>query len=264
LSILTKAESRLLELGIETPEEIDLEAIAYDEGVRVKYMPLTGCEARLIGYGKKAIATIRINSDERRKRFSLAHELGHWNLHHGRSFECRVTDVSEEYSSKPSEEKEADGYASDLLMPWYLFKPLAAQIKSPNLDSVKVLADRFSTSLTATAIRLAKSEEWPVVVVCHSRRGREWFIKPRLIPDRWFPSKELSSDSIAFDQLFGETRRQRAQKAPAESWFDHFTADRYDIIEDAIKINDRQVPCFLWLNDQAMLEEAPERSYRRY
>jgi len=90
-SSTSKAERRLLELGIFEPSAIDLEAIAVDEGVRVQYKDLIGCEARLVGYNNRAIVTIRDASDPRRKRFSLAHELGHWNCHRGRSLNVELT-----------------------------------------------------------------------------------------------------------------------------------------------------------------------------
>ena len=53
------AEARIAELGIRDPKDLDIEAIAFDAGVRVEYAPLTGCEATLVGYGSQAIATIQ-------------------------------------------------------------------------------------------------------------------------------------------------------------------------------------------------------------
>lgn len=250
-----------MELGIFDPAAIDLEAIAMDEGVRVQYKNLNGCEARLVGYNDRAIVTIREASDPRRKRFSLAHELGHWNYHRGRSFECRVDDWVEGYNSKPAEEKEADKYASELLMPTYMFKPMAKEIKRPTFDGVKELADKFNTSLTATAIRLVNMNVWPLVLVSHSKSGRTWFNRSKDVPERWFPQKELSQDSMAFDMLFGNEDRVRHQKATADTWFDIREADRYDIIEDAIRISQDQVLCLLWLENDEMLKES---SYSRY
>ncbi|MBF5039898.1 ImmA/IrrE family metallo-endopeptidase [Methylophilus sp. 13] len=257
----SKAERRLLELGIHSPNEIDLEAIAWDEGVRVQYKELIGCEARLVGYNNRAIVTIRNQSDQRRKRFSLAHELGHWNYHRGRSFECRVDDWIEGYTVKPAEEREADTYASELLMPKYMFEPVAKKLKRPTFDGVKQLADAFNTSITATAIRLVNINAWPLVLVCHSKNGRVWFNRSKDVPERWFPQKELSQDSMAFDQLFANEARVRAQKATADTWFDNHEAERYEIIEDAIKISNDRVLSLLWIENDEMLKEI---SYSRF
>lgn len=223
---------------------------------------MSGCEARLVGYGNKAIATIKTDSDARRKRFSIAHELGHWNLHRGRSFECRVTDLIDGYVAKPQQEREADAYASELLMPTYMFAPLAAKVKRPTFDAVIELAELFNTSVTATAIRFAKVNVWPVILVCHGTNGRQWFVRSKDVPERWFPQNELNSDSMAFDQLYGNEKRVRAQKIPAESWFDRFEADRYEIIEDAIHINSGQVLSLLWLDTEEMLLELEKKGYR--
>lgn len=251
----SRAEQRLMELGISEPEEIDLEAIAWDEGVRVQYKDISGCEARLVGVGNRAIVTIRSSTEDRRKRFSLAHELGHWNHHRGRSFECRADDMVERYSSKSTEEREADTYAADLLMPAYMFRPLARTIKRPTFDAVEELADRFQTSLTATAIRLVDANTWPLLLVCHAANGRVWFKRSRDVPDRWFPQKELDSDSLAFDRLFGAKERTRAQKIGAEAWFDKKRAEEFDIVEDAIRISNGQVLSLLWIENDEMLAE---------
>lgn len=82
---LSPAERLLQQLGVTEPDEIDLEAIAYYVNARVRYRPLDGCEARIIGKGDQAIITVNTNSGYRRKRFSIAHELGHWHHHRGKS-----------------------------------------------------------------------------------------------------------------------------------------------------------------------------------
>ena len=240
-----------------------MEAIAWDEGVRVQYKDLVGCEARLVGYNNRAIVTIKDQSNLRRKRFSLAHELGHWNYHRGRSFECRVDDWVEGYTSKPVEEREADTYASELLMPKYMFDPLARKLKRPTFDGVKELSEKFNTSITATAIRLVNINVWPLILVCHSKTGLVWFNRSKDVPERWFPQKELSSDSMAFDQVFGNEERVRAQKATADTWFDNRDAERYEIIEDAMRISNNQVLSLLWLENDEMLRDVSYSGFSR-
>jgi hypothetical protein len=70
---VTSAERLLQELGVMEPGEIDLEAIAFHLGARVRYRPLDGCEARIIGSNDAAIITVNERSSYRRKRFSIAH-----------------------------------------------------------------------------------------------------------------------------------------------------------------------------------------------
>lgn len=75
------AEQLIAELGICKPADIDLDAIALVQGVTVKYEPLEGCEALIVGHGERAIVTVNKKSMPERQRFSLGHELGHWTHH---------------------------------------------------------------------------------------------------------------------------------------------------------------------------------------
>ena len=94
-----KAEARIAELGITDPNDLDVEAIAADAGVTVEYGHLNGCDATLVGFGRRAIATIKQSPSRGRERFSIGHEVGHWELHRGKSFRCRVEDPSENLAS---------------------------------------------------------------------------------------------------------------------------------------------------------------------
>jgi hypothetical protein len=108
---VTPAEAFLQELGITEPEEIDLEAITYDVGARVRIRPLCGCEAHILGCGGQAIITVKQVSSARRKRFSIAHELGHWRFHRGKTLVCHVDEYRPRDAQSP--EKVADSYAAE-------------------------------------------------------------------------------------------------------------------------------------------------------
>ncbi len=51
----TFAELLLQEYGVSQPEDIDLEAIAFDQGATIRYRQMDSCEAQIIGHGKTAI-----------------------------------------------------------------------------------------------------------------------------------------------------------------------------------------------------------------
>jgi hypothetical protein len=80
---LSVPERLLKSLGIEKPEDIDLEAVAWSLGAKVKYRPLKSCEARICGYENKATISVDDSRMPQRQRFSLAHEIGHWIYHRG-------------------------------------------------------------------------------------------------------------------------------------------------------------------------------------
>ena len=102
-----RAEARIADLGVSDPRDLDVEAISLDAGMEVTYQPLSGCEATLVGYTDKAIATIRPSHIRGRERFSIGHELGHWDLHRGQSFRCRVDDADQNILSDRALEKQA-------------------------------------------------------------------------------------------------------------------------------------------------------------
>ena len=72
----TFAELLLQEYGVSQPEDIDLEAIAFDQGATIKFRRLDSCEARIIGHGTTAVISINNTSHPDRQRFSLARVFG--------------------------------------------------------------------------------------------------------------------------------------------------------------------------------------------
>ena len=251
---LSPAERLLQELGITEPDEIDLEAIAYYVNVRVKYRSLDGCEARIMGNDDEAIITVNANSTYRRKRFSIAHELGHWHYHRGKCLACRV----EEYRPRGalSPERTADGYAADLLIPNYLFRSLARQHGKLTFKAITALADIFHTSKSATAIRLVESDHSPALLVCHDPKGRKWFTGAPSVPQRWFPQGNLDADSYAFGiQFGGNPDDPMPRKIGADAWFDRWDAERFEVHEQTMRTGSEETLTLVLVSDPQMLEE---------
>jgi len=121
---LSPAERLLWSYGIVEPAQIDLDALAFDQGALVRYRKLDGCEARLLAHGFGAIISINIQSRGGRQRFSLAHELAHWMCDRNRSsFMCAKDDIGPQNSEAKSIEANANAYASQLILPDYLVLP---------------------------------------------------------------------------------------------------------------------------------------------
>lgn len=251
---LTHAERLLQELGITEPDEIDLDAIAFHVGARVRYRPLEGCEARIIGAGDQAIITVKADSHPRRKRFSIAHELGHWHHHRGQCLVCRAEETRPGGALTP--ERVADGFAADLLMPTYLFKSLARQHARLTFKAVNGLAEAFKTSLTATAIRLVESDHTPALLVCHGPNGRKWFTRAPSLPQKWFPQDALDADSFAFGILFGSNPDDPVpRKIGADAWFDRREAERFEVHEQTYRTGQNEILTLILVSDPAMLED---------
>lgn len=265
MSSLSPAERVLQELGITDPSEIDLEAIAWHLGARIKFRELDDCEARIIGYRERAVITIDRRSPRRRRRFSIAHELGHWRHHRNRMLMCRSDDIGSRSPRTPRIERVADGYAADLVLPHYLFVPISRQYNRLNFQTVRSLAELFDTSLTATAIRLTESKHSPAVLICHGPGGRKWFTRSPDLPDRWFPQEELDAESFAFELLFGSGQEEAHPRViGADAWFDRSEAQRYEVHEQSVRIGEDEILTLLTIRDDEMLEDrSSTSSWRR-
>lgn len=256
MKIKVSAEKIVQDFGITSPEELCVEAIALTLGAKVKIRPLKGCEARIVGKDDKAIISVDSSSTEQRRRFSIGHELGHWQRHRGQNFQCMKEDIGSHYKNSKIKEREADAFSADLLMPWFMFKPMAKKFSHANFDAVFELSERFKTSLAATAIRFVESNVFPSILICYGQTKRQWFTRSRDIPSRWFPQDSLSPESSAFAIAYGRVGRDQCQsKSCASVWFDRREAEKYDILEQSIPYGGGQVLTLLEFIEDNMLED---------
>lgn len=259
-----RAEALISELGISVPQEIDVEAIAMDSGIEVQYASLSGCEASLVGFEDRAIATINPCGVRGRERFSIAHEVGHWHLHRGRSFQCRVDDADLNLASDRAVEKEADTFAAHLLMPQPIFSPLVDQIGKPTFRQLGELAATFETSLMATALRLTNINTLPSIVASYTLGGRRWSLPAADIPKRWFMKQELDDESLTYDLLNQGKEVRHLAKTPADAWFQNDDAGKYEVIEQCVMIRPGEALVLLYLESKMLEASFDWNVARRY
>jgi len=136
---------------------------------------IEGSDARIQIRGDKAIVTIKAGIREpERKRFGLAHELGHFILHrrNKRTRDCTQVDFLNWYKGS-SDEPQANVFAAELLMPERIFMPLISNCQ-PNFQIIKDLSALFRTSLTATAFRFVEVSKQPCALICVQDRKISW------------------------------------------------------------------------------------------
>jgi hypothetical protein len=139
-------------------------------------------------------------------------------------------------------------------MPSFLFVPRLTRLRRLGFEELETLAAEFRVSRPAVAIRAIERGELPALVVCHGRDGRKWFARSPVVPEKWFPSKDLSAESGAFAVQFGQKKEDRqGRKVRASAWFDLREADRFDLREETIRSGDDETLTLLWL-DEKMLE----------
>lgn len=137
-----------------------------------------------------------------RTRFSVAHELGHYFLEPHRARLLRggqPQPSSADFTSELVLEREADHFASALLMPRAQF---AAKVRRSTVGLPAILgaAEHFGTSLTSAAIRYASVNAAPVVVIKWNPDGYGW---------KWL-------SQAAYDAGLRKTIED-AEKVPADS-----------------------------------------------
>jgi Zn-dependent peptidase ImmA (M78 family) len=253
-SYFRRPEKLLRELGISRPEEIDVEAIAQYCGATVIYEDLRGCEARLLGFGNRAVISINQGSRRSRQRFSVAHELGHWMHDRGNaSFACDVNAMWREWSAE-NPERLANQYAADLLLPPGMFGALAKD-RAITFDTARDLANVFDTSLTATTIQLVRHGSFPAMVVCNNRQGRVWFLRGPDVPEILWPTDKPGPSTVAYDVLHGEPVPTGPTDVQASAWFERDDTTRYWIKEDVVQMGSDLVLSLLWWeNEQQLLD----------
>lgn len=242
----------LRELGITEPEDILIEAIAQDRQATIVYEPLTGCEARLLGLGDKAIITVRKDAPRERQRFSAAHELGHWMRDRGKmAFSCEAKVFAQEWNAD-NPERRANRYAADLLLPTTMFTPRARN-REITFASVHELAKAFQTSLTATAIRLVELGSFPAMIVCHNLEKRHWFIRSEDVPNEIWPLERVAEETAAYRLLKGMSTPSTPTRISADAWIKHADSWRYSLIEDSLRLGNGSVLSLLWWQDEKQL-----------
>jgi hypothetical protein len=251
---MTAAERILHSLGIADPREIDLEAIAWDQGAVVNYRPLKSCEARIVGNARNAVISVNCCSPETRQRFSIGHELGHWHHDRGRTLFCDKEDIGNYAGSALNPERLADQFASDLLLPGFLFAPRLRKIKKPTLTAVRQLADEFQASRTATLMKMTLANAFPMVIVCYKpTMERRWFERAPMLQPWWMPVRTLDTETFAADMLLkGAAEQSLPRKMPADAWFDFKNAGRFEVTEQSFLLPENEILALLTLPDEAI------------
>lgn len=138
-----------------TRPPVDVVAIASSEGLQVKLIEtwptkvsgLLLCDSRLIGINANHVST--------RRRFSLAHELGHWFMRHDLQWHDRDVTIDNPPlpldDTKDPIEKEANEFAAELLAPLAMLKVSFGTVNDPDR-----LADLYDMSPPAMWIHLMK------------------------------------------------------------------------------------------------------------
>lgn len=224
--------------GFSEPNDLTLEDLALARGVIVTEGPMAKMEARLLRSGDKGLIRVRQDIPELgRKRFAIAHELGHWELHKDISqlFACTNDDMIASYK-RSDQEGEANIFASGLLMPSGLFqKKIEGTVLS--LYTVRKLSEYFFSSLTATARRyVSLSQDYCAMVISENGKIR-WWHSSTAFKQRFYLSSgaDLSVNTIAGSFFIKGEMPKGPEEIDIEAWTDSPPiSDLNTFIEDTI------------------------------
>lgn len=194
------AESLIKSYGIDEPAEIDVAAISFDRGIMVREHAIDGAEGWLLRREHRGVVRVRSDTAELgRKRFTVAHELGHWELHSQSVGRTVCSPASVHGYKGDAAEIEASAFASELLMPTYLFRP-QSRTRDVSLVAIRSLAEAFNTTLTATAVRYVEESRDPCIVIFSSDGRVNWVRRSQPGGGLWVaPRTEIPDDSFASD-----------------------------------------------------------------
>ncbi|MEO5858376.1 MAG: ImmA/IrrE family metallo-endopeptidase [Pyrinomonadaceae bacterium] len=217
----------------------DIEQIAAKLRLSIRDVDSAKFEGALVRIARSSEGIIALKRNFReagRRRFTLAHEIGHFILPgHGQD-ECYCTSAQIESWRKDAvrrHEFEANRFASELLLPSKLLYPLV-NAKELTLAMVTELALEFDTSLTATAVKSVEVTEECCAVVCSVGRKVKWVRKSENF-HYFVPNTMLGNDAMAGGLFDSDSVRQAEGRVLAGSWIDDSKIDgRKEIWEESI------------------------------
>lgn len=228
------ARKILADFCLEKAADAQIEALAMGLRVFVKDEALDGAAAILTWRGSAGIVTVDSSIKESgRRRFAIAHELGHFQLHKQRpAFICTDEMFLPWYKSSTFE-PEANAFAAELLMPEGPFIKFMKQ-ERPSLNLFGKSVEMFGASLTATCFRYIETDCFPCCLFASVNGRIKWSVKsPSFAHVRTKnPGTLLDDASCAGDYfLNGQIESEGPQDVLADAWIENAAQDQLMVRE---------------------------------
>ncbi|BFO65359.1 ImmA/IrrE family metallo-endopeptidase [Chryseobacterium sp. KCF3-3] len=210
---------------------IPVDKIAINEGLELIYYPYEkGTFDGMTVYSNKKFY-IHLNTDSgnerdsKRGRFTLAHELGHYfidthriGLKSGLLAPHPSTTNIKQFNSI---EREADYFASCLLMPEVKFKEDIFR-KKFSFDLIQNLAFNYNVSITACAFRFAQIGNHPIMIIYSENGFIKWKTESDDFPYKWLLNDKKVPENTVMGEYFTKTNVRdifKTEQVWAMDWF---------------------------------------------
>ena len=212
------SEAFLRRFGLDSRER--LAEIAEKIGIEVLYRPAESFDGALLRIRDAQRGCIVINSrirEESHRRFTLAHEIGHFVLPGQQevSAPCKQQRTENWDADLYRPELEANRFAAEILM----LRGLMAEFvqSAPSLESIRSIAQLCGTSLTASAVRLITLTPHRAAVVWSQNQKILWStLSERFV--RWIRKGEVRENSFAAQCYRKQSVPDRLAPVPASAW----------------------------------------------
>lgn len=159
-----------------------------------------------------------------RARFTFAHELGHYFIDHHRN--ALMQGLSPSHSSKTGfvsknfAEREADYFASCLLLPESRFKADCFRRKF-SFELIDELSKKYQSSFTATALRFTSIGNHPIMVVLSFKGAVKWYWSSQDFPYKYLlhNKTKVPDDTVAGEYFSKQRSPSSRQDVFAMDWF---------------------------------------------
>jgi len=208
---------------LEIKGALRLEEVTKPLGLSLKEVDSDGFDGALVrrssGVGGRILVKRNIR-EQTRKRFTVAHEIGHYLLHKDSdSMSCGVKDIANWTNVEVNPEHEADEFASELLLP-------SAEVKSligtqwPSLQLVSDIAREFDASLMAAIRKYCDVATQSCAGVWIEGSRIRWFS-----PSRNFPHWIKVGEEVDAGLLDCKTPLEEMVEVRASDWIPAFSED---------------------------------------
>jgi Zn-dependent peptidase ImmA (M78 family) len=162
---------------------------------------------------------------EARKRFTIAHEIGHYIIpYHENVYNCSKEDI-EKYQANDIIEREANEFAAELLMPERYFN-YDVDHHSLTLNDIQALSQKYLTSLTSTAIKFIKHTKDTGAIFLSKDGIILWAFRSETFPYSIAGGK-VDECSNVYDYYNNEYNDfENPQEVPSSAWLEREISER--------------------------------------